>query len=781
MVAVLTLALGFGANTAVFGAIERVLLRPLTCRNPNQLVMIRGADSVSISPPNFFDYKAQNHVFEQMATFNAGSRTLTGVAEPERIRTGLVTAGFFEVLGVRPVLGRTFLSGEGEQGQNDVVVLNHALWQRHFDSDPNIIGKTITLDQKPHLVVGVLPADFAFSVPGLFRPAEMWAPAVLPRDNTQRGNAYLRVLARLKPGVTMHQAQIELDVVTKRLAQEYPQTLARLQTRVVSLHEQMIGNNRTMLSIMLAAVLLVLLIACANVANLQLARASVRQKEMVIRAALGASGGRIVKQLLTEGAFLGVLGGMFGTALACWGTALLSRFGQVSITLGNTNNINWVVLAFSALLSVSVGILVGLAPTIQLSSPDLNAFLKERNGRPRLGLGGGRLRSLLMIAEVAVSAMLLIEAGLLIRSFIQLNDVDPGFATKNIATIPLELPHFSYPEPSQQAALYSQVIERVASLPNVEAVGAIDDLPLTSDRDAAGFTVEGLPPFPLGQAPFTQVRTVTPGYFRTMRIPIIKGRSVGEQDTDLALPVIVINQSFARRFFPEADPIGRRMKFGSSTEQSRWLTIVGVVGDVRDLSLDAKTGLEVYIAGEQTPSSYMNLVVRAKDNSGVLAAGVRNEIHRLDKNLPLLPVRSMEGVLAESMSERKSLMLLLGLFACLALLLAAIGVYGVISYTVSQQTRPIGIRIALGAQYGDVLTLVLKGAIREALLGVAMGLVGALALTRIIKSQLYQVGIADPITFGIVVLLLFAAALIASWLPARRAARVDPIQALRYE
>jgi len=386
-----------------------------------------------------------------------------------------------------------------------------------------------------------------------------------------------------------------------------------------------------------------------------------------------------------------------------------------------------------------------------------------------------------MIAEVAVSVILLIEAGLLIRSFLQLHDVNPGFATKNVVTIPLELPRFSYAEPSQQATLYRQAIERVGRLPGVEAVGGIDDLPLTSDSDAEGFTVEGQPPFPDGHTPFAQVRKITAGYFRTMRIPIIRGRSVSEQDTDSALPVMVINQSLARRFFPGQDPVGRRMKFGSPTEQSRWMAIVGVVGDVRDLCLDTKADLEVYVACEQNPSSDMNLVVRAKDKAEGLAAEVREEIRRLDKSLPLLSVRSMEAVLAESMSERRFVMLLLGVFASLALLLAAIGVYGVMSYSVSQQTRQIGVRMALGAQRGHVLKSVLKKALREALLGVVVGLVGAFALTRIIKSQLYEVSRTDPLTFGGVVVLLLVAALIASWLPARRAAKLNPMEALRYE
>ncbi len=784
-VAVLTLALGIGANTAIFSVVNAVLLRPLPYKNSSQLVMIWGTTAegrgTSVSPPNFLDYEKQNRVFEHMATFNAGSLTLTEVAEPERIRTGLVTADFFEVLRVRPILGRTFLSGEDQEGQNNVVVLSHGLWQRHFGSNPKIVGQTVVLDKKPHLVIGVLPPDFAFSVPGVFKPAEMWAPAVLPRDNAQRGNFYLRVIARLKAGVAMQQAQSALSLITQQLTQEYPQALSGAGVRVVSLHEQMVGNARTGLLIMLGAVGFVLLIACANVANLQLARASTRQKEMVIRAALGASPKRMVRQLLTESVVLALLGGALGMLLAEGGTGLLSKLGPANLPGGNSGGISWVVFTFCLGLSVCTGILFGLAPALRLSSIQLNESLQDRSGGPAARMESRRLRSVLMVSEVALSMILLIGAGLLIRSFVQLHEVKPGFATKDVWTVPLELPRFSYAEAPRQAALYQQALERVGNLPGVDAVGGIDDLPLTSDRDANRFAIEGLPPFDSGQSLVTQVRTVTPGYFRTMSIPIIKGRPFDGRDTSLALPVLLINESFARRFFPREDPIGRRVKFGLPSEPSQWLTIVGMVGDVRALGLDANADLEVYVPYEQSPQPYLNLVVRAKGEAKNLAAAVRDEIHALDKDLPLLSVRPMEAVLAASISERQFDMILLSVFASLALLLAAVGIYGVISYSVSQQTRQIGIRMALGAQRADVLKLVLQDAIWQTLLGAAVGLAGALALTHVIKSQLYGVGSADPATIGSVVLLVFAAALFASWLPAHRAARVDPMEALRYE
>jgi putative ABC transport system permease protein len=543
----------------------------------------------------------------------------------------------------------------------------------------------------------------------------------------------------------------------------------------------MVRNYRTFLLIILAAVGFVLLIACANVANLQLARASMRQKEILIRAALGASPARVVRQLLTESVLLALLGGAFGLGLAEWGTGFLSKLAPPNLPGGNANGINWPVLAFSMGISFSAGILFGLAPAFQLSAAASNESLKERGVGASASGGGPRLRSLLVIAQVALSVVLLVGAGLLLRSLVELQRVEPGFETKGVWTMPLELPSYSYGNPSRQTQLYERAIERIGRLPGVDSVGGIDDLPLTPDRDANTFTIEGLPPFEPSQSPLTQVRTVTPNYFRTLGIRITQGRSFDGKDTSSAQPVLLVNRSFAQRFFPNGDAVGRRVKFGSLADPSPWLTIVGIVRDVRDLTLEAKADLEVYVPCAQSPVSYINLVVRAQSNASSLAGALRTEIHDLDKDLPLFSAHPMQAVLDESILQRRFNMFLLGTFAGFALLLTAVGVYGVISYSVSQQTRQIGIRMALGAQRRDVLTMVFRNATRQILLGAGLGLAGALALTRLVKSQLYEVSAADPATFLSVALLLLAVGLFASWLPAHRAASVDPMEALRYE
>jgi putative ABC transport system permease protein len=679
------------------------------------------------------------------------------------------------------LLGRTFLPEEGQAGRNNVVVLSHGMWQRRFGSDPQIIGQTIHLDTKLTTVIGVLPPNFEFSLPGFFRSAEMWVPAVLSRDNAERNDFYLRVVARLKPGVTVQQAQADMDVIGRRLAQQYPQALAGVGVKLVPLHEQVVGNVRPVLLILLSAVGLVLLIACANVANLQLARASSRQKEMSVRAALGASRGRVVRQLLTESAVLALLGGAVGVAVATWGIGLLMGLAPAGISRGSANSLDPAVLAFSLVISLLTGILFGLAPALQFSSPRLNETLKEGGRASSESAGGGRLRNVLMVSEVALSMVLLIGAGLLVRSFVRLLEVKPGFDTANVLAVPLSLPRYSYPDAAQRAALYKRAIERIGALPGVRAVGAIDDLPLTPDRDSGGFIIEGRAPLAADQLPLAEERSVTPDYFRAMGIPLLGGRTVAESDTSSAPAVLVINQSLARRFFPGQDPVGQRLAFVSAASPPAWITIVGVVGDVRDLGLASQPELEVYQPYQQSTVSYMNLAVRTASAPESLAAVVQSEIHSLDKDLPLFSPRPMEVVLAASIADRRFNLLLLGVFASLGLVLAAVGIYGVISYTVARRIHEIGIRMALGAQASDVFALVVGQGLRLAILGVAVGLMGALALTRVLSRLLFGVTPTDPVTFaGVALLLLFVAAL-ACYIPARRALRVDPVEALRYE
>ena len=783
-VAVITLALGIGANTAIFSVVNATLLRRLPFKDPDRLAILWGTapqmDRTSISEPNFLDYKEQNHVFEHMASFYGAGLTLTGGPNPERIRGGRVTADFFKVVGVQPLLGQTFLPDQDQPGHNSVVVLAHSLWQQRFGSDPNIVGQTMLIEAKPYTILGVLPAGFEFLVPGYFSNPQVWIPAVLKRDNAQRGNNYLRVIAKLKPGVSLPQAQADLDAIAHRIAQENPQ-LNSGGTRLVPLKEQIVKDSRTILFLLLGAVGFVLLIACANVTNLQLARAAGRQKEFAIRAALRGSRGRVVRQLLTESLLLALGGGALGVILAAWGIRLLTLPAVGGVGSATASSIDGRVLVFSLLLSLGTGILFGLAPALRSADSVLVPSLKEGGKNSSAGVRGRRLRNALTISEVALSVVLLIGAGLLLRSFVRLLEVKPGFDSQNLLTLSLVLPRYSYSDATSRAAFWAEATKQVAALPGVKAVGAIDDLPLTPDHDADNFTIEGRGPVAVGELPVAQTRSITPNYFRAMNIPLIEGRDFAETDSSKATPVLIINQTVARRVFSSEDPVGRRVTFGVIRADSQWMTIVGVAGDVRDLALDTPTQPEVYQPYQQSTLSYMNLAIRSNGDPRSLAASVRNAVQSLDKNLPVSPAIPMENVVADSIATRRFNMILLGVFAGLALFLAAVGIYGVMAYVVTQRTLELGIRIALGAQGRDVLQLVVGQGIMLAVFGVGIGLAAALALTRLMTSLLYEVKATDPAIFIGVALLLVFVALLACLVPARRATKVDPLVSLRYE
>ena len=794
-VALLTLALGIGANTAIFSIVNATLLRPLSYPNPDQIVMVWGTNpggfgwrgKTGFSALNFLDYQEQNQVFAHMGTFNGADFTLTGVDNPDRIRASRVTAEFFNVFEVKPMLGRTFLPEEDQAGQDRVVVLSYGLWQRRFGSDPNMIGQTIRLDGTTYTVVGVLPQSFDFSIPEFFGSKDLWIPAVIPR-NEKRGNKFLPVIARLKPGVTLHQAQEDLDAITNRLRLEYASEMGGFGTKLVPLHEQIIGDTRLVLWLLFGAVGLVLLIACANVANLQLARASTRQKEIALRMALGASRGRVVRQLLTESVLLAMIGGALGVVLASWGIRLLTTLGPAGIPHETIVTIDSVVLVYSFALSLVTGVLFGLAPALQSAPTRLSESLKE-GGRISPSSGSGRrLRNLLTIAEVAFSMILLIGAGLLIRSFVGLLQVNPGFETRNILTVSLDLPRYSYPEPTKQAAFYTQLMEHIKALPGVTAVGATNDLPPTKGSHSSGVSIEGQPPIDGSSAALAvQQRLATPDYFRVMGIPLISGRPFSEADTSSASPVVVINQTFARRFFPNENPIGQHLKFGVAEGSNPWLTIVGEVGDVRGFGLDKQPNSEMYISSQQqnflpyNPLPRMYVVVRTTNDPNSIAAAVLGAVRELDKDLPLPKAHTMEEVLATSIGERHSNMLLLGMFALIAMILAGVGIYGVICYSVAQRTHEIGVRLALGAQSRDIVTLVVGNGMKLALIGIAFGLGGAVALTRLMVNLLYGVTPTDVMTFIAVSVALMIVAFVACYLPARRAMKVDPMIALRNE
>ena len=782
-IVIVTLTLGIGANTAIFSLVNETLLRPLAFKDPDQLVIVWGTGPqvtrASISETNFLDYQEQNHVFAHLAAFNSAALTLTGGANPERIRGARVSSGFFDVLGVQPILGRTFLPGE-DQGGHDAVVLSYGLWQRWFGSSQDVVGKVLVLDGRSYPVLGVLPANFEFSVPGVFAPVDLWMPAVLKRDEGQRNRNYLRVIGRFKDGVDLQQAQAEMNTITRRLATLHPE-LGELGTRLVPLKEQIVGDVRQMLLLLLGAVGFVLLIACTNVANLQMARASRRLREFAIRAALGASRRRIVRQLLTESLLLALIGGALGLVLGWWSTGLMNQLGLGGTVRTTRNSLDLPVIAYSLFLSVLTGILFGLAPALRSSAGNLSNWLKDGFKSSGLGFVGQRLRRVLTVSEIALSVVLLVGAGLLLRSFMRLLAVDLGFDTEHILTMRLVLPKYSHPDATQQAAFYTQVTERLGSLPGVEAVGAIDDLPLTPDRDTTTFSAENSEWVPAGLLPRAQIRSVTPDYFKAIGVQLLEGRTFLQSDTATVPLVIMVNQSFARRFFPDRHPVGQRITFDSPPASLHWLTIVGVVQDTHDLGLHLQPEPEIYQPYQQNTLPYMSFVVRSAGNPQGLAVAVRDTVRSLNKNLPVGVPQSMESVVESSVAPRRFNMTVLSVFAILAVVLAAIGIYGVMSFAVTQRTQEIGVRMALGAQRRDVLKLVLKDGMRLTLVGVAIGLGAAFLLTRLMRNLLFGVAPSDVVTFASVTVGLFVVALIACYVPARRATNVDALVALRYE
>lgn len=793
LIAILTLALGIGANTAIFSVVNATLLRPLPYKNPDQIVMVWGTNpggfgwrgKTGFSAPSFLDYQQQNHVFERMATFNPTDFTLVGTDSSERIRSGMVTAEFFNVLAVQPILGRTFVPEDCQTGRDHVVVLNYSLWQRRFESNPNIIGQTIQLDATSYVVIGVMPQGFDFSIPDYFESRGLWVPVVLPQDNSdsERGHKYLSVIARLRPGVVLPGAEQDMLVITERLAMEYPGTMGKFGVKLTPLHEQVVGEIRLVLWLLFGAVGFVLLIACANVANLQLARASTRQREIAIRLALGASRGRLLRQLLTESVLLSLIGGALGVLLALWGVRL-SGVDPARILHGSIATVDLTVLAYALVLSLVTGILSGLAPALQSTPARHSESLKE-GGRNSAGNEGGlRLRKLLTVSEVALSMVLLVGAGLLIRSFIGLLQVNPGFESKNILTTRVYLPKYSYPDATKQIAFYTQAMERIKGLPGVIAAGATDELPPTMGSHTSSFSIDGHANIDdSDQSLAVEHRLVSADYFRVMGIPLISGRAFSDTDGS-AIPVALINQSFARRFFANENAIGQHLRFDTA---SPWITIVGIVGDVRGFGLDKDAKSEIYLDYQQQsffPSNTlprMHLVMRTTGDPNAVAAATLESIREIDKALPSPQARTMETVLAASIAERRSNMLLLGVFAVVALILTGVGIYGVISYSVTQRTQEIGIRMALGAQSRDVLQLVIRQGMTLALIGVCIGLAGAIALTRVLATMLFGVGAKDPLTFVAVAVLLSIVAFVACYIPARRATKVDPLIALRCE
>ena len=788
LAAVLALALGIGANSAIFSVVNAVLLRSLPYEEPNQLTMVLSTKrqdsrlSGSASYLDFVDWSNQNQVFERMAAFRNSGYTLTGTGEPERINGARASASFFPLLRVQAFLGRTFLPEEDKGKGERVVLLSHGLWQRRFGGDPNIVGQSLTLNANNYTVVGVLPEGFTFPIE--VEKADMWTPLALDGELLeQRGAHYLKVVARLKPGVSSQTAQAEMTTIASRLEEQYPEDNTNRIVTIFPLYEQLVGGIRTALWALLGAVGFVLLIACSNVANLLLARAASRQKEIAVRMALGASRSRIVRQLITESLLLALMGGGAGLLLALWGVESLIALGPADLPRLSGVSVDGWVLSFTFLISIITGVVFGLAPALKASKPDLNEALKEGSRGSTEGFSGRRLRNLLVVSEMALALVLLIGAGLLIRSFLRLQQINPGFDPSNVLMVQVELPESKYKDSSQVSTFFEQAIERIKALPGVESAGGVTTPPLGGSNMRTSFSVENRPAPPPGQEPLAHYRAITPDYFRALRIPILRGQGFSENYRKDSPGRIIINETMANRFWPGEDPIGQRISIGMAVddnEPTKW-EIIGIVGDVRHAALDVEPLPEMYTPHSQQSWSFLTLVVRSSSDPMALAGPVRNEILAVDKDQPVSNIRSMESLVSASVAQPRFYLLLFGIFAALALILAAVGIYGVLSYSVTQRMHEIGIRLALGAKPSDVVKLVVGQGMILAIIGVGIGLIVAFILTRLMSSLLYKVSATDPVTFAALALLLVAVALLASYIPARRATKVDPMIALRYE
>ncbi len=784
-VAAIALALGIGANSAIFSVVNTVLLRPLPYKNPDQLVMVwenathLGFSKNTPSVANFLDWQRQNTVFQSMAAMAQRSFNLTGVGEPERLDGRRVSANLFELLGVKPILGRTFVREEDKPGTK-VALLSESLWKRRLGGDQNVIGRTLALNGESYTVVGVVPDGVRLPAYGNWRD-QVWVPlAFAPEEAASRGNHYLEVIARLQPGVMLKQAQAEMGTIAARLAQQYPEENTRIGAVVRPLHEEIVGNMKPALFLLLGAVAFVLLIACANVANLLLARAAVRQKEMALRLALGANRARLTRQLLVESVVLSLFGGAVGLFLAYAGLDVLTRFIPPDLAQANAITIDARVLGFTVIIAVLTGLIFGLAPASQASRFNLNDILKEGGRDSGAGARGKRIRSALVIAEVAVSFMLLVGAGLLINSFMHLRNLDPGFRADHLLGLNIDLSEVRYPDNARRTAFFDEVVRRVRVLPGVQSVAVAGNLPLTYKGDSMAIGVEGIPDPPPGEQLDVIYRAIGEGYFKTMGIPLVRGRDFSHQDTLDNAMTVVVSEKTAQHYWPHADPLGKRLKAGSTTSDGPWRTVIGVVKDVRQNDFIAEPKMQMYMAYRQLQSLMPNaLVVRTAVEPLSVASAVRNAIWAVDKDQPVSNIDSMEHIVAGAVAQQRFSMLLLAIFASLALILAAVGIYGVMSYTVAQQTREIGLRLALGAQRGDILRMTVVQALKLVGLGLFVGLGAAFVLTRVMTSLLYGISATDPLTFLSISLVLLAVALLASYIPALRATRIDPMVALR--
>lgn len=789
VVALLTLALGIGANSAIFSVINAILLRPLAYKNPEQLVLINHnyqkiSLKASVSAFGFVHYRDNAKSFESLTAITGWAANLTGEGEPERLTGQTVSANFFELLGANAAMGRTFAVGEDSEGKNRVVVLSHGFWQRRFGGDQNILNKTLSLNGENYSVVGVMPPSFQYGREiGMI--VDLWAPIVFtPQQLSSNSitNEFLSVLGRLRAGVSQEQAQAEMHNIASNLRQQYMQgaDATNWDLLLTSFRQQVVGDISTMLWIVMLVVGFVLLIACANVANLLLARAAARQKEIAVRTALGARRWRIIRQLLTESLLLSVVGGAFGLLIGYWGVKALVALNEDRIPRAHEISLDWKVMLFTFGISILTGILFGIVPALQTTKTDLHETLKE-GGRNAAATTKQWIRSSLVVVEIALALAVLVGAGLLVKSFLHVQQVNPGFNPEGMLTMHLSLPMTKYSEAPQRANFYKQVINDVRALPGVQSVGAVSVLPLSGGGSSGSFRIEGRDVPPGQSSPHGARWAATPDYFKTMGIPLIRGRYFEDRDTSEALPVAIIDQALAQKYWPNEDPLGKRIVFEGTRDNPLWREIVGIVGHVKHTDLEGESRAQYYMPHQQRPQPNMALVIRTPNDPNALAGSVRSVIKSADSDLPVFRVRTMDQFVADSMTQRKFALLLICVFACLALLLSAIGLYGVMAYSVTQRTHELGLRMALGAQASDVLKLVVKQGMLLAVVGLAIGVVGAIFLSRLMKTMLFNVSATDPLVFVGIALILAAVALLACFVPARRATKVDPMVALRYE
>jgi putative ABC transport system permease protein len=793
IIAIVALALGTGANTAIFSVVNGVLIRPLPYQNPHRLVLVWGRNPTtprdSVSAPDFQDYRDHNQVFEGMCAFAYDDFVLLTGDEPEHLEGLMTSANYFSTLGVRIGTGRDFRPDEDQPGASHVAIISDGLWKRRFGANPALIGQTIQVSGTSFTVVGVAPPDFQSPIPE--EKPQLWIPISLdggdrlrvPSSVTQellrnRRGRFLKVAARLKSGITLEQAQADLDVIASRLQEQYKDTNTGISTSLVPARTHIVGNVETALIILLASVALVLLIACANVANLLLARAAGRQKEIAIRAALGAGRLRLIRQLLTESLLLALVGGALGLALAYGGIRLLLALNPPNIPRLSEIGIDIRVLGFTFLTAIVTGLIFGLAPALEASKPDLNETLKE--GSRGTTAGGQRVRSVLVVTEVALTVLLLIAAGLMLKSFYSLQRVNPGFDPENTMTALVNLSPLKYSGDKQIRSFYEQALERIKSISGVESAAAISSLPLTTTLiERLRFTVEGHPPPNPSEVPRANIRRISPAYFETMRIPLVDGRYFSERDREDSLPVVIVNQTMASRYWPGENPLGRRLTIPSMGDIPR--EVVGVVGDVKHSGLDAQAGPELYVPYLQKPFPFMTVVVRTTSDPLQTASALRGALLSVDSSQPVYGIKTMDQIVSESMSQSRLYSSLLATFAALAVTLAAVGIYGVMSYNVSQRAHEIGIRMALGAERRHILRMIVGEAMTLAVLGVLVGVGAAVALTRVMETLVFGVGVRDAATFAAVPVVLGLVAFLSCYVPARRATEVDPMIALRYE